>query len=436
MGYYNSGIMYNLSGADGGLIYNGGAIVIYVNIADSLKVQEEEVPVIVKLIIKEYTQISDAISLLGKPVANDWFGMSDDKEEVSLRGLIPVLDNLNVSDDFINGICKLIVTDTSTKIVDELSLLAYYEMEEEIDFEDYATTKSLAELADSLNLSEIASLLGQLTVKDTYYAQDEDSRISVSDFYVGDADGLDDGWRYLTPFDLIINEGTSSFQVMPQTESTYTDLPTVDGSVITDTIYKNRFFNIVGYSQQGLTETQKDDLQQQIVSLLNSTKSDFKQMTIERTGTVFDVKYSGTAEFSEAPSWVKATLPFEVKPYGRKNFPETFTGTGLIYNTGDKDIGVICIISSGCVTPYFSIGGIEYKWTDTVPDNQTLYIDFENQTCYLEDAFGVKYQALDRLEKTQWVSIASGYSAELNCLNTSTASHISTEYYIYVLWKA
>lgn len=432
MGKYNSGMYYNKKGPDGGLIYNYGEIVIYVSVSEIAKIAES-VRLSARSTKREQIAVNDTINLVGTPKLDDYFH-SDDTDDILLKGLIPIIENIEIQDAVIDVLNMLGVKDTA-KMVDEAILFYNALQAEEISLSDTTTIENIAELADSFGLSDLSDLISHLSVPDNFWALDKNPRMAISDFYIGEDTDYNNGYRWLQPFNLMVHEPDTQIQVMPSSESDYIDVPGVDGSIIQNTVYKNRFFTIVGYSLQGMTQAQKDNLQQEICEVLDSTKDGYKKLTNQRTETTFNVKYSGQAEFSEAPTWLKASIPLEVKPYGQKLFPIEIEGDGLIVNDGDKELGIIVTISSGCVNPYFRIGTYEYLWSGTVPSNNSLVVDFEDTTCYLVDAFGVKYNALDKLTKAKWITVPKKTSMAFTCMNTSTKEHSKVEYSPFVLWK-
>ena len=268
---------------------------------------------------------------------------------------------------------------------------------ENINLNENASVKALLDIADKANLKEAESILALLSQFETFEMSDRTPRKAISDFLIGQIDGKDSAYDWLSPFDMKIDWKNSSIQVMPSTESTYIEMPGRDGSLVEDTVYKNRLFSIVAFSEQGMSIYEKEQMKRDIAQILDSTKNAPKKLTIQSADVAFDVKYSGSADITGGPSYVKATIPFETSPYGYPLFDREVSGTGLIVNNGDADVGCVHKISAGCVNPKFQLGKITYSFDGTVPENSTLVIDHDNYTCYIEGVEGTRTNVLDKL---------------------------------------
>ncbi len=308
----------------------------------------------------------------------------------------------------------------------------------------FYTTKSQVELmalaskAEELGFTEVQSMLAFLNKLEVVGISDLDEpKTATSDYYIGTDDTMDGRFNtWLSPFDMLVDPRQSSLGIMPPVEHTQIDLPYTDGSIFQDAKYTNRIFNLVTYSMQGLSAMQKETLKAQIVELLANTKTEPKRLTFSSNSLTFDVRYSGEVGFEEAPSWIKAEIPFEAQPYGYKQFAEEVNGDGIIVNDGHADLGVKVEIRDGCVIPNFTIGGTEFTWDGTVPSGNKLVIDNEDKTCYLVDALGNKTQALQKLtDGSSFRTIPKGTQAVVQCLNDSTRSHLHIEYQPKYLWK-
>lgn len=244
----------------------------------------------------------------------------------------------------------------------------------------------------------------------------ENSGVFESNFVVGNVGSRDTSVDWFAPIGMKVDWANTSLQVMPTSESEYIDISTLDGSMVQNTIYKNRAFNFVLFSEDGLSDTEKDDLKQKIVKVLDSTKGSFKRLVIQPSEHYFEVKYSGSASIQQGPSFVKATLPFEVKPYSHPMFPESKTHYGTITNKGMKPCGLRVEISGPIDTPRFSASSLSCVWNSSLLDGEKLVIDGESMTCFKISASGEKTNAIKYLEpegKDGFVLIQPGESIEV-----------------------
>ena len=253
----------------------------------------------------------------------------------------------------------------------------------------------------------------------------------ITDYLIGKFDNAYNAYDWFYPFNMKVDWNNSDFQVMPQSESDYIEMPDVDGDIPENTTYKNRAFNVVLYSDQGLSVTQKEELKSSIAKILDGTKNKYKRLTLQPKETYFDVKYSGQASVSEGPSFVKATIPFDVKPYGHPFFTQTVTGTGKVTNNGLKPAGPIIKISGSVNNPSFSVGDQSYTWNGTVPAGSLLIVNFDSELCYLQNSSGVKENAITKLSSIDFKKIQPGETCNISSSigNNFTASIVES-----ILW--
>lgn len=390
---YNSSFTYNYASTEGGAIYNSSTIQVVLRLFETLKFFEKDISYTAKSILSDRFTVSDFMKFNVLQNKTEYIGFS---ETIRQFALFDILDSLNVKDIFSDFVVSLFLMD-KTDLLDEIKQFAEILESESFESKDQMSLETLSKIADDFSFIDLKEIFALISKYERAEMSDRDPRKALSDFVIGNADGLDNAYDWVIPFDMIIDWRSSNIQVMPQTESSYIETPYTDGSIVENTVYKNRLFNIVAYSQQGLSVYEKEQLKRDITQILDSTKNNPKKLTFQRSDTSFDVQYSGSADISEGPSFVKATIPLEASPYGYPLFEKEVLGSGLLYNEGDADSGCVHRISSGAVNPSFQMGTITYKWSGTVPNNTTLYIDHNNMTCYLETVAGNRTNVIDKL---------------------------------------
>lgn len=426
---YNKSLKYNFSIPDGGATYNSAGIEVLVNLFETLKFLDSQGKVIVQRLITEKISLSDFMEWFVFQNESEYFHLD---ETINNFALFDLIENQGVSDIFSNLLISLFLLDKQN-VVDEIRQLnAIIEEKEPFDFSEVPTIEALVEIADQYGLNEAEKILAYIFQFDSLRATDKEPRKAVSDFVIGQVENYDRAFDWIVPFDMKVNWRDSSIQVMPQTESSYIDMPEKDGSIIENTIYKNRLFSIVAYSELGLSIAEKEQLKRDIAQILDATKNSPKKLTFMNSDTSFDVQYSGSADITEGPSFVKVTIPFESGPYGYPLFEKEVSGTGLLVNDGDADSGCIHKISSGAVNPSFQMGTITYKWSGTVPANTTLYIDHNNYTCYLETVEGTRTNVIDKLTG-EFQTIPKASSVAITAFG-NTGDYLTTTLKEKILW--
>lgn len=293
---------------------------------------------------------------------------------------------------------------------------------------------------DSISFTESVDITKTKSVSwagDTISFYDE-VWISDTSFSIGSSASYDGAYDWFLPLPMKVDWSSTSLQIMPTSESEYTDMPNVDGSMVGNTTYKNRSFNFVLYSNDGLSDSEKSDLKQKIAELLDRTKRSFKKLSIPPSEHYFEVKYSGTASIQDGPSFVKATLPFEVKPYSHPMFEQKVSGQGTVTNNGLKACGLLVEISGSISNPSFSVsisGGKTYtmSYSGDVRSGYKLVIDNESMMCYLTDSYGSKENAITKLSYNSFIKIEPGQSAII-IPSASTKSHITCSINESYIW--
>ena len=283
--------------------------------------------------------------------------------------------------------------------------------------------------------------IGIVSSQDSFkgFFDERNLEFSAVDFAVGTISGEDNSADWFNPLNMKVDWANTMIQVMPSSESEYIDISTIDGSFLKNTIYKNRSFSFILYSHDGLSDTEKDDLKQKIVKLLDLTKESFKKLYMPPSEHFFYVKYSGSASVQTGPSYVKATIPFEVKPYSYPLFPEIVIGEGEITNNGLKDSGLIFEISGSVSSPSFNVAlstGESYsvKWSGSVSESETLIINGENMTCYKKTSSGSTSNAITSLSyQTAFIKLPKKKSAKISGLSFDS-SKITTRVNESYIW--
>lgn len=430
MSNYNSGYIYNADGNESGIFYNMDTYIILFNLREVLNVSESLPKVISTYILRERPiKAYDAIVQSALYNIPDKISLSEISQ---YSALYAITDSVGITDE-LSALLVLASLYDGYKIIDEVKQLSEFLLDDEFNATDYISIDTFLELIDSFGLNDLyASLATLLSLNDKFGMTDSEPKSVVSDFFIGSVGNLDSTYDWLIPFNLKIDWNTTNIQVMPESSSTIIEMPGVDGSIVESTVYKDRLFQIVAFSDEGLSIQEKESLKSKIAEILDSTKHNTKKLTIEANENSFDVKYDGQAVITEGPSYVKATIPFRTGPYGYKTFEVELYGSGLVYNEGDAPIGVKHTISGPISNPSFILGDIEYSWAGDVPENYTLVIDQQMMTCYLQDEFGTKKNAMASLSGT-FQKIPAHNSVALTAIG-NLESKIYTTWRDKVLW--
>lgn len=432
MANWNSGAIFNAKGGEGGFSWNSKEYILIFNLSEVIHVKETLSSVLARLVLAEKgLAVYDAIlnaALFDKLTEEIQL---DDKVSISL--LFKLAEQIGLKDE-ISDLAVLAYLHDRMDIVEEIQILAQLVAEDKFSLQDDTSIEAFLKTLDDFGLTELEqSVLAYIETHDSFGLTDHEPRQAISDFLIGAIDDDDRAYDWLIPFNMKVDWGNTKIQVMPEAEITSIEMPGIDGSITADTVYKDRLFSIVAFSEDGMTLHQKEDLKARITQILDSTKHRTKKLTVQARGTTFDVKYEGQADIQSGPSFVKGTIPLQVTPYGYSMFPYELYGSGLVDNAnGDTMMRPKHTISGPITNPSFKLGTVTYTWNGTVPAETSLIINHDKYTCYTIDNFGKKKNVLAQLTG-DFQAIDAGKSVVL-VADENTEGHILTEWVTPVLW--
>lgn len=432
MANWNSGAIFNAKGGEGGFSWNSKEYILILNLSEVIHAKETLSNVLARLVLAEKgLAVYDTIlntALFDKLTEEIQL---DDKVSISL--LFKLAEQIGLKDE-ISDLAVLAYLHDRMDIVEEIQILAQLVAEDKFSLQDDTSIEAFLKTLDDFGLTELEqSVLAYIETHDSFGLTDHEPRQAISDFLIGAIEDDDRAYDWLIPFNMRVDWGSTKIQVMPEAEITSIEMPGIDGSIVADTVYKDRLFSIVAFSEDGMTLQQKEDLKSRITQILDSTKHKTKKLTVQARGTTFDVKYEGQTDIQSGPSFVKGTIPLQVTPYGYSMFPYELYGSGLVDNAnGDTMMRPKHTISGPITNPSFKLGTVTYTWNGTVPAETSLIINHDKYTCYTIDNFGKKKNVLAQLTG-DFQAIDAGKSVVL-VADENTEGHILTEWVTPVLW--
>lgn len=392
MANYNSGRKYNVSPKEPeGFNYNSAEFSIVFKIGENLNMSEEVKITLARFILNEIQRLTDTIDL--KAYFSFTGNLIFQAETYQQTALMSVIETLNVK-DLMTSLVVSQLLEEKVSLFEQINLLSEILVEENIPFGEKLDLKTLFNLAESFNLPEISNLVATILAYQELNIIDRDPKTAISDFYIRkSADGAFD---ILMPFGFKIDWGKTLINFMPEAVDSSVELPGIDGEFVQDTVYKARNFDIVAYSDAGITNQEREYLKTKIANTLELIKTSKKKLTIGNANTSFDVKYSGAANIDDSRgNYVKLELPLKVtNPYGYGEFEGSLKGSGLMVNSGIIPTGPRIEIKGPFVNANISIGSKLLSWQGTILINEKLVIDCEQYLCYKIDANRNKSNAM------------------------------------------
>lgn len=446
MAKWNSGAIWNRKGNEGGFTWNSRYYLFVVRLNDTMRAVDGLSEQMAKLILQDTPLLAmDALVNAAFYEQADDFQMESD---IKVSLLFALAEELGVKDELSDLIISLFL-DEKWSALEDIKLLANLLIDDDASAIDETYVRAFQSLRDAVRLEDLkAQALVELFLHDRFGVSDHDKiRTAVSDLLIGSVGEHDKAFDYLEPmfesfFDY--SSGTSrdvgmridwaNTEIVPMPEASHTeiDIPGVDGSIIQNTVYRDRLFKITAFSEDSLSIVQKEDLKRRITEVLDSTKKKSKKLTVQARGIMFDAKYDSST-ISDGPSYVKMEADFTVGPYGFDIFPNVLNGSGLVSNIeGAAPLRVVHKITGPVTNPSFQLGTITYTYRGIVPSQKTLVIDHDKFSCYIIDNFGNKQNVLNNLTG-DFQQIEPRESAVL-VASSNTESRIETSWFTPLLW--
>lgn len=429
MGDFNKEYIYNEQD-EHGLFYNNAPFVVILKLNEKFSVGDSVQAPIAKLVLEEVFGALEESKITADISETENINLSD---KVDVEAILELFDSFGVKDETYELLVSLYLND-KFNIIEEFKSFSELAIKEKVNLEEKQGIQVALDLVDKIGVKDLQHVYGFLKLYDSFLVSDRQPKTAVSDFIIGTTEDLDNAYEWLVPFGLKIDWSKSNMPSMPEAELTTVEIPSVDGSIVEDTVYKDRMFQIVAYTEQGLNKSEKQQIKAKIARILDTTKKKAKKLTIQNSNISFDVRYDGQATLTEGSSYVKASIPFRTSPYGYSTFEEEMLGNGVITNGGDMDICPVTTITGYCRKPYFEINGVSYFYDNIVEDGGKLVIDHAMKSAYVIDGSGNKSNAMKDLHTNEFTKISVGSSVWVYAEDSATARQMSHTWRNRVLW--
>lgn len=214
---------------------------------------------------------------------------------------------------------------------------------------------------------------------------------SSTDFYINSKGKL-------LPFNLTVNYAETDLPLMPEAIDNSVTLAGTDGEMVLDTTYGSMLFNIIAVTLDNLTVEEKEKIRKNVKDKLNEVKNNTKHLSFANQEKMYDVKYSGLAEDTNYPKWVRFEIPFKsASPYSKDMFRNRVTKVGEIISKTDVPTGFILDIKNVIKDFTITINDekMEFTYNSEIGNNANVIIDTNNSTVkYIKDGKiynGMKY---------------------------------------------
>ena len=195
---------------------------------------------------------------------------------------------------------------------------------------------------------------------------------------------------------------------MPEAVQTTVKIAGKDGDLVLDSSYNSQDFQVIMFTDEGLTPEQKEKERIFINRIFNAMKKNSKTFAFEQSQKFYKVLYSGILEETNYPQHMMFTIPLKSsKPYAYKMSSSYLLGNDTKTSETIEPVGFICTINGPALNPIISFNDYSMEFDNTISEGSKLIIDTNNSTAVLVNSEGIETNAM-RYYNHQFPKIMEG----------------------------
>ena len=182
---------------------------------------------------------------------------------------------------------------------------------------------------------------------------------------------------------------------MPEAVQTTVKIAGKDGDLVLDSSYNSQDFQVIMFTDEGLTPEQKEKERIFINRIFNAMKKNSKTFAFEQSQKFYKVLYSGILEETNYPQHMMFTIPLKSsKPYAYKMSSSYLLGNDTKTSETIEPVGFICTINGPALNPIISFNDYSMEFDNTISEGSKLIIDTNNSTAVLVNSNGIEINAM------------------------------------------
>lgn len=181
--------------------------------------------------------------------------------------------------------------------------------------------------------------------------------------------------------DYLIDPNESNIPIMPEATESSVRAAGRDGDIVLNTTYEPIPFDIVCYTEDNLTQTEKLNAEKNINKFLNSIKNKTINIAFENNNTFYKVKYSGALVTTNYPKHLKFAIPLKSSDsYGKDLIQKSIVGNNTEESDTIEDVGALFIIRGPALNPIISLNDYSMEYTTSILEGASVEIDTSKST--------------------------------------------------------
>lgn len=201
------------------------------------------------------------------------------------------------------------------------------------------------------------------------------------------------GYLVIPKYDIrfLIDFNESSIPTMPEAVESSVRAAGRDGDIVLNTTYEPLSFNVVCYTQDGLTPEEKVKYESDINRFLNEIKNKTARFAIEKDSKFYNVKYNAALTTINYPAHLKFSIPLKSSESYAKDIEEKkITGSGTATSNTLKDVGAIFTINGPATNPIISLNDYSMEYNMSILEGAMVEINSSKSTIVNINSDGIK----------------------------------------------
>lgn len=189
----------------------------------------------------------------------------------------------------------------------------------------------------------------------------------------------------------LIDLNESNIPIMPEATESSVRAAGRDGDIVLNTTYEPITFDIVCYTEDNLTYSEKINAEKNMNRFLNSIKNKTIEIAFEKNNSFYKVKYSGALVTTNFPKHLKFAIPLKSSDsYGKDLIQKSIVGNATGESNTIEEVGAVFVIKGPALNPIISLNDYSMEYTTSILEGARVEIDSNKSTITNINNDGVK----------------------------------------------
>ena len=194
-----------------------------------------------------------------------------------------------------------------------------------------------------------------------------------------------------TDIKFLVNFHESNLPTMPEAVEASVRAAGRDGDYVLNTTYEPLPFEIVCYTEDNLTPTQKKEIESKVNRFLNSIKNRTKRIAFEKGEKFYNVKYNGLLTTTNYPAHLKFSIPLKSsESFGKDAYQKVLSGNSTEVSDTVEEVGALITIYGPATLPIIALNDYSMEYDTAILEGARVEIDTAKSTATHINSDGVK----------------------------------------------